>query len=647
MSNIIQSDGVFLCFGQLGHRDQNGVVALAADITELEITNLIKKLNLNSVANETSTMQQGNTADDAEDGWVQVKDQSIIIHDAKGGGKTPTITPSPEIVLRLNGEIVKSTSEVSSSDRIQWEIDPRPLFEIEVSRDKLQAFLRLHAKQRLAWRLADTEPAQHVTLQVEEIRDVVLETVQLEDITTKAEELKIRANLDMTAIQEELDQPTFRPVLIAKGKSATAGKDAQLEVYFAEQVESRFFEVSGHVDFRNHLHIPNVTSGQIIGRKLPRVDGVPGYDVYGQAIIPPPAQDIMIVTKKGVEMSPSGEIIAQRNGRPRITGEKIKIFDISTSYVVSGDVDIGTGNIVFSGDVIVYGNVTDNMIIESLGNVYVYGSVYNSVITATGSIYVRGNVLGCKLYSGYFGVLFNRLYNASKLLAELMDQVFAAARELLHALERRKQQVQYSQVVLLLVENKFKEIPGILKELLQVVANIQSIKREEYKKLQMMCTVLQQPAVMLEHVTEGFILSLTSLLKETFADVARMQEEKSEIILNQCHNSEIKSNGDIIIQDEGVLLSDLYAARHIIFRDDKSVCRGATLKAGGSIIAKIVGGQTGVSTYLSARKEVRVTKMFSGTVCIGRYCVDIDTVVVNQTYNLQSMKRVEVDKQII
>src|SRR5690606_26049790 len=182
----------------------------------------------------------------------------------------------------------------------------------------------------------------------------------------------------------------------------------------------------------------------------------------------------------------------------------IKIFDISTSYVVSGDVDIGTGNIVFSGDVIVYGNVTDNMIIESLGNVYVYGSVYNSVITATGSIYVRGNVLGCKLYSGYFGVLFNRLYNASKLLAELMDQVFAAARELLHALERRKQQVRYSQVVLLLLENKFKEIPGILKELLQVVANIQSSKREEYKTLQMMCTVLQQPAVMLEHVTEGF-----------------------------------------------------------------------------------------------------------------------------------------------
>lgn len=58
------------------------------------------------------------------------------------------------------------------------------------------------------------------------------------------------------------------------------------------------------------------------------------------------------------------------------------------------------------------------MIIESLGNVYVEGSVYNSTITATGSIVVKGNVVNSNLYSGYFGVMYNRIFNCSKLLIE-------------------------------------------------------------------------------------------------------------------------------------------------------------------------------------------------------------------------------------
>src|SRR5690606_9939360 len=112
-----------------------------------------------------------------------------------------------------------------------------------------------------------------------------------------------------------------------------------------------------------------------------------------------------------------------------------------------------------------------------------------------------------------------------------------------------------------------------------------------------------------------------------------MQEEKTEVKLGQSNNSEIKSNGDIIILKDGVVLSDLYATRDIKFIDESAVCRGSKLESGGSIIAKVVGGQTGVNTLLLAKTQVTIQKMFIGRICVGKHCFDIDDVIENKTFN--------------
>ncbi|MEK3986384.1 FapA family protein [Paenibacillus sp. FSL K6-3166] len=604
-------------------------------MTEQELTQLIKQLNIDEFPDETNKVRDTSKFDE----WIQVKDQTIIVHDPTDGGKLPVISSASPVKIKVNDKLVESECVVSSTDRIHWEIDEKAMFQITVSKDKLHAYFHLMSRERYAWRLIDTEPMQNIIISAEELKDIVLETVHLADVVEHIERKSIKSNLDIASIQLELINPTYKPVLIAKGKAEVAGKDAQVEVYFPEQVESQFFEVSGNIDFRNHLQIPTVSAGDLIAKKIPLVDGIPGYDVYGNVLIPGPPKDIIVVTKPSVELTSDGEIFALKDGRPRITGGKIKTLDISTSYVVSGDVDIESGNIVFSGDVIVYGNVTDKMIIESLGNVYVYGSAYNAIITATGSIFVRGNVLGSKLYCGYFGVMFNRLYTASKTLGELMDKLLIASKILVQELELRKQKIRFGQIIILLMENKFKEIPTIIREMLDVLTNFQHIKKEEYQKLREMSAVFMFPSKLLEVATSSFIQSFVSLLQETHQEVARMQEEKTEIILNQCYNSDIKSNGDIIIKNDGVILSDLYAARHIVFKRDTSVCRGSHLEAGGSIVAKVIGGQSDVITLLKANRKITIKKMFSGRVCIGKRCIDIYDVVENKTFNADSFKQ--------
>ncbi|MCD9022068.1 FapA family protein [Cohnella silvisoli] len=614
-------------------------------ISEAELTTLINQLNLDEMddysgSEETSVdASSSDKHNNKQDGWIRIVNQQIYVQNPINGGDYAIIYPMSPVKLYINDKEVAWESKVTAEDRLSWVIEEQPLFDISISEDKLLAHLLLHAKERFPWRLVDGGPANRLMLRVEEDRDIVLKTVQLGDVVSKLEEMSIKARIEFAAIQQELLLPTYQPVIVARGKEPIPGKDARLEIYFAQQVESQFFEVEGTIDYRNHLRIPSVQKGEVMARKIPLVDGIAGYDVLGSITIPSTPKDLFIVAKSNVELTPDGAVIARIQGRPRMTGGKIKTFDVSTSYIVSGNVDIETGNIVFSGDVVIYGDVTDNMIIESLGNVYVYGNVYNSTITATGSINVRGNVVASKLYSGYFGVLFNRLYHTSKLLCDYIERLLAASKLLVEALESKRQAVRYGQIILLLMETKMKEIPDTIKELQFVISNIQHIKQEEYEKLKEISGIFSQPTKLLEVATYGFVQSFLTLLQDTHKEVARMQEENVEISINQCHNSELKSNGDIVIHRDGVLLCDLYSARNIIFMHDNSICRGSRLEAGDSISAKVIGGQTGANSVLKAKRKVQVKKMYSGRVCIGKYCKDIFEPVDNTTFDIQTLKK--------
>jgi uncharacterized protein (DUF342 family) len=614
---------------------------MASHISERELTELINQLELDSGKKKLLlNYKQDNLYEYeiAKDGSIRIIDNQIFVQAPSGTGDYPMIQAKDPVVLRVNGKEVHTKVTVTESDLIEWSIRETPMFEITVSEDKLQAFFHLRSKERYEWRLTNQQASSDITVSAFEDTTRLIDTILLHDVIALFRK-KLIKNPDIPAIQQELDVSTYQPVLIAKGKPVVPAEDARLELYFTEQVESVFSDVAGVVDYRNHLNIPSVQRGDVLAKKTPAVQGIPGCDVYGRTLIPNSPKDIIIVTKSSVELNSEGEIVALREGRPRITGNKIKTFDISTSYIVPGDVDIETGHIFFSGDVVVYGDVTDNMIIESLGNVYVFGSVFNCTITATGSIYIKGNMIGCKVYSGYFGVMFNRLYSNAKMLREQINNLLSASKLLMNILESKNQVVHYGQIIVLLMETKFKQIPSIVKEMLFVIANVQQIKKQDFHELKHMLESFLQPSTLHEVATVSALENFHALLQETHQEVARMQEVKVQVNIMQCQNSELKSNGDIVVLREGVLLSDLFSSGNIVFRNDASVCRGAKLEAGGSIDIKTVGGQTGVATVLKAKRQVKVKKMYAGRVCIDRYCKDIFEVVENMTYDNKSVKQ--------
>lgn len=619
---------------------------MSEHISEQEIINLLKKLDeapssqvCEEVGSFSSTTQGVDANAVVTDGFIKVEQGKITVGNPSNGGKFPAIKATPPVKLMVDGKQITKETKVTSESVINWEIEEKPLFEITVSDDNIEAYLTINRTQRHAWILTEQFPSLNVTLTAEEDLTIVLETLSLQDIITAVENMKIKMNLDVVAIQTEILHPSFRPVTIARGKAPVQGRDAQLDLYFSENIENIFTEVRGYIDYKNHMNIPSVKSGDVIAKKTPPVEGQAGYDVFGNVLLPEPVKDIRIAGKDNVEITPDSIVIALKEGRPRVTGNQIKYFDINTAFIVPGNVDMQTGNIVFAGDVIVYGDVTDNMIIESLGNIYVAGSVFNATLTATGSIAVKGNVIGSNLYSGYFGMLYNRLYNSSKQLIEIIEKMIESAKLLLHELAKKNMQIRYGQVLVLITENKYQQVRDVVKELMSVISTIQSYNKDDLQQLNYYLELFLQPTKMIEVMTAPRMEDFLRILKEAYMRVALSQETNVQIVINQGQKSILKSNGDILIRKEGVIQCDLYSAGNIIFFLDNSVCRGSKLEAGDTISAMYVGGTTGVWTSLKAAKKVIVKKMFEGKIIVDRYSMDIFEPVEEKTFDRNTIRQ--------
>ncbi|WP_277815830.1 FapA family protein [Paenibacillus sp. DMB5] len=512
---------------------------------------------------------------------------------------------------------------------------------MHVSEDHLQAFFTLYSTRRYQWKLNDCYSSSMVEVEAAMDTDTVIGLLGLNQVIADFEQRGIMQNLNISGIHAELQNPTYQPITAAKGRAAVPGENAALELFFSETIENEFSEIEGQVDFRSHLRIPSVIRGQVIARKIPYIEGIPGCDVYGEILYPPLPGDITIVAKNNTVLLINNEIRALREGRPRVTGEKVKTFDITTTYTVPGNVSIKTGNILFSGDVVVRGNVEDNMIIESLGNVYVEGSIYNSTITATGSIVVKGNVLNSNLYSGYFGVMYNRIFNCSKLLIEEAALLKKAVRMLIQAVQARKQSVKYGQAVLLLLESKFQKIPRLIRELLSLLETVQASYHQDLDQTLHFLNLMLKPVQLVDYMNEASLNGVIGIIEELHAGVARMQENKVEVNIGKCQNSTIKSNGDINIHRDGIVQSELFSSGSITFRKVFAVCRGSKLEAGGSISAYYVGGESGAQSYLKAKHSISVRKIYAGRITIDSYTADITKPLENMTFDLENIRAVK------
>ncbi|MFF2017946.1 flagellar assembly protein A [Paenibacillus sp. NPDC058177] len=576
-----------------------------------------------------------------KNGIIIIQNNQFFITSPLSGGKPAVVSPVSPVVLRKNRQIITTPTEVLSSDRLEWEIEESAPYEITVSEDKLSAFLTVRRVEQYAWRLKNCAATNNIAVSAEQDKKALLSTLRIEQVLADFDKRSISQNLNIPAIYEELNRPTGRPVRVAEGTAPKPATNARIEIPFSEEaLTAEIFHrnVSGQ-EGQNYPDIPEVQEGDIIAIKHPSIEGVPGYDVYGHLLPATPPEDIRLTAKEHTQLVSGVKVMALRTGRPRLTGVKGSTFDIAAAHRVLGNVNAETGHIVFAGDVAVHGDVEEQMIIEAIGNVYIYGSVKNATIVATGSIWIRGDVTESKLYSGYHGVFNNRLYHLSKQIMEEGILLRKAAKVLSQKLANRQQPVNYGQVIQLLLDTKYKRFAILIPELLNVLSDIKHTYPQDTKQLKRLLEVFLQPDQFIGLLNDALVESFLKLLKDMYRGIVVMQETKVRIDLPYSNSSIIQSGGNITLYGEGTRKSELLSAGDIAYTSRDAVCEDSNLEAKGAITAQTVGGTSEDKSTLKAGKRLVLHKMSGGTISVGGYSEEVTGSLENAVITPQTLQR--------
>jgi uncharacterized protein (DUF342 family) len=136
-----------------------------------------------------------------------------------------------------------------------------------------------------------------------------------------------------------------------------------------------------------------VDKDEIICTRIPPTQGIPGTSVFGLPLSPTPGEDIGLpVGMNTKSIDNETKLVATINGFLYRQGRNICIGSI---YIINGDVDYKTGNIEYSGDVLVRGNVNTGFSVIADGNISIEGVVESARIESrNGNIFLKSSVFG-------------------------------------------------------------------------------------------------------------------------------------------------------------------------------------------------------------------------------------------------------------
>lgn len=230
-------------------------------------------------------------------------------------------------------------------------------------------------------------------------------TLKKDEIVAALKEKKVTFGLDPNAIQYVMDHPEKADsVEVATGIMHKHGVDSKViyEVETDEDLKPKVKE-DGTVDFKNTNFVHSVKKGQVLARKTEATPGENGTTVTGMTIKARDGKLANFKFGKNVALSEDEmSIVSACDGTIKMSGIKISIVEVLEIF---SDVGVKTGNISFSGRIIIRGNVISGFTVETPDSIEIYGVVESAQILAGGDVIVSGGIQGnddCLIKAGGF-----------------------------------------------------------------------------------------------------------------------------------------------------------------------------------------------------------------------------------------------------
>lgn len=571
---------------------------------------------------ETETYAQ--TALNPNDGYVFVENQVIYVIDAQAGGRQPSVVPSKTVELSVNGTIIAQKMVVYAKDHITWRIieeQVRP-YQITISSNQMEVNLTIDPERFISQILKSTDPCLLYRPETEGLPLTDTAFVN-EQIVGELSNLQIVAEIIHSEIERAIQEKNGEPVVIAKGIPEVHGRDGYVETFFGNTTEHVLSEYNGRVDYRERIQIPSVKQGDPLGVIHPAVPGTSGENVFGKEVSPPAVSDTVVITRRNVSINSNGQAVALKDGRPSLTGDKVKYFDIQTVYTVEGDVDLSVGNVYFNGDVVIKGDVKETMRVEASGNVYIYGSAHSATIVSAQNVYIKGHATKCEVYGGKLGLIYSRIYSYFQQFIELHEGLERDSKKVHKLMLERGKNVAIGQIVSLLIQEPYKQIISLINQydealqgagkMLPMEFTITGRLLQLFKNTELMGTIKQFQDF--RKVYE-YILNLKLQIENSVF-------EESDIVIGSANFSKLATNGSLLVTGPGLVHCEVEVERDCLFKNAEGSCKGGSVHARRKIRMAEAGTPFGRNTFLRAGESVRLGRAYGVTIRVGDRMIEL------------------------
>lgn len=577
-------------------------------------SNLVKTNE--SLSNQEQQIEE--TDSSKLEGKVWVKDGKIFYHPSQT--IYPIISVGKGVKLYKNNELVVNSTVVMKEDvfEIITEVEEKEtIWDVSMDEQKLRVILTVEPGYEKTWTVKDIEPDHAITLYAEESIQSI-NHLKYEQIITKLSELNVKQGFNHNEIMKAIQSLQPGKFEIVTGVMPTEGQNGRLQIMVeTEQKEGPKQLENGNVDYREMISTPSVHKGQVIAKILPPIPGRPGVTVTNEPIPPKQTYPLIVKEGKGVTTINNGTtVIATEFGRPSIIhkGNMVKV-SVLPKHIHSGDVNLASGNIRFTGDIDILGNVTEGMCVEAIGEIYILGNANMATITTNGSIKIAKNVIGSTLSAGKGYMLVGEMGYILEMIKMEVDKMIASIEQLMKNPAFKMTDLSKGglrPLIRLLIEQKFKTLPILIKKYLDVITKGENLLEKNWIDLGEMLRLYFLTLIPNDVITLMKLHQLSNNLTEQIELSQELNENPASITALYAINSTIYSSGDVSIYGQGCYNTKIHSGGELKIN---GILRGGEVYGRLGVQANEVGSELGVLTRISVpqNQSVLIKKAREGT----------------------------------
>ena len=520
-------------------------------------------------------------------GQIGVRNGTITVVNPQGDGLSAVLYPPEEKgVIFFNGKPVEEAIEVKEEDVIEVKesiVLEEPKLTVKVSSDGLSATVAVFPKVTGFYRLKDTEMSASLKPVLEK-KEEIEPTLAIMDAETALLDKKVTEGIDYIALKNALEKAEGIDVVVARGKPKTEGKNGYIEYLINTEVETISYEDEvSRADFRERYRYPTLKKGDIIAVLHPPLNGVPGKTVTGNIIPPKPVRPAKCRLREGVSLSEGKpqHIISSRDGRLVVQGSNIKVVNLLVHH---GDVDLESGNIRFIGDATVYGNITEGMMVDVLGDLQVEGNVYGAKLSAGGGISISKNIIKCQVDSGTFYGTIDLVVPVLKNLEREYSSFLAGFKEVIKGVAGKGQEINQdmiNKIFQAVLEKSAPDMGERVKALDNTLSKNEDVRFDLLKGIVKLLSAILSKDLLLNKFND--LDKIETSIRAMLRDFEATLDEKPEFKASYIQNSQINHAGHVFITGAGGYFSSVHAAGEV---NVDGVFRGGSIEAGSHVKIK-------------------------------------------------------------